>query len=338
MSWLECVKNFGVLVSHLEVPSLESWLCEITKIREGQYVAGQNKDLKSNVEEWLSKEGYSLEFSTANVFRRAGFKVSQGQYVRDSVADTARDIDVSARRDRHTENVILRIENVVECKWSKDRPWVIFSSNDPIPSSACIAQTIGSDLGQNLLWLSSNDPFLHGTNHFYTPERPGFSGRQALNSGKDLFYSAMQSVTSTASLLAKQYDFIPVPPFTLPKLAVIVFPVIVVQGQLFEAFYDEGNEKVILEQVGRMRLHWRGSESYVLNATVDIVSADDLDAFANERASEVTKVLDSLEGSFNLIDECYKTHSLNPIKELKKTSLPPLLNIIKLFEQQHNQD
>src|SRR5262249_24084840 len=95
-------------------------------------------DLKSKVAAWLDKEGYPLEFRTANSFRRAGFRVRQSEYVRAEDGDKVREIDVAASKTWRLDKPMLRVYHVVECKWTKDKPWVVFSSPETITSSACI--------------------------------------------------------------------------------------------------------------------------------------------------------------------------------------------------------
>lgn len=59
----------------------------------------EKDDLKNKVGKWLSQEGYALEFFTASKFLNNGFKVMQGDFVRDDYSNSVREIDVTAYRD-----------------------------------------------------------------------------------------------------------------------------------------------------------------------------------------------------------------------------------------------
>lgn len=285
--------------------------------KESPDARAQPHDLGSRVREWLDSEGYPTEFRTASVFRRFGFRVRQGYYVRDDRSEAVREIDVLATASSPSREHLIRAEHVVECKWSRDKPWVIFTSSDAqMAPPACVAQTIGSALGSTILWAIAGDESLHNMDLFSTPTRPGFGGRQAFSRGNDHFYSAMASVTTLASLVVGAYD----PPSRkkgeLPTSAVVAFPLIVVEGQLFEAYYDVDQADVRVEPVKRLRCHWRGAPSWRLHATVDIVSLGDLDAFAASRAEEVSQLLNKMEKPREQVAKCFEEHSLEPLTVL----------------------
>src|SRR4051794_35033755 len=84
--------------------------------------------LATKVDEWLRHEGYPLEYITAATFHQMGFGIWQGVYVRSSSDENPREIDVIGLYDSSDEDVLLRVEYVIECKWSRDKPWVVFTS------------------------------------------------------------------------------------------------------------------------------------------------------------------------------------------------------------------
>lgn len=271
-------------------------------------------DLQSRLSQWLSEEGYPTEFRTASVFQRHGFRVFQGYYVRDDDSNTVREIDVFASRTKFTTDYLVRAYHVVECKWSQDKPWVVFTSPTAhVGSAACVAQTIGSSLGRTVLWALAGDESLHKMDLFSTPERPGFNGRQAFSKGNDHFYSAMKSVTSLASLAMREYDDKNRPKGKMPRNAVVAFPVIVVDGQLFEAFYNADEDAVRIEPVERVRCHWRGAPSWDFHATIDIVSICYLDDFVAKRVGELNSLIPKMENTRNEIAQCFDQRTLAPL-------------------------
>jgi len=271
--------------------------------------------LQQKVLDWLSQEGYPLEFFTATTFRQHGFGVWQGQYAVDPKTPAVREIDIIAFADRHLNDGFLRIEYIVECKWTKDKPWVVFSSKSAsMAPSACISQTIASKLGNAILWLIAGETALHKTSTFATPPNPGFGGRQVFTKDGDAFYTAIQSVTLKAKRRADDYDHPSRPSKVLPREACVFLPVIVIEGQLFEASYDESAETITVNEVPRVRLHWRGSDAWRWHATVDIVAKDDLNNFVDQRKTEIKTILDYVNAGYDNIAECFKEQSLRPLK------------------------
>jgi len=64
-------------------------------------VAAGEKPLEEKLLDWLKSEGYSLQMRTAQVFKEAGFDVSQSQCYLDPESDDLREIDVVASINRH---------------------------------------------------------------------------------------------------------------------------------------------------------------------------------------------------------------------------------------------
>lgn len=84
------------------------------------------RDLQASVQEWLEAQGYPLEMRTAAAFRLAGFRAVQGVYYQDPETDAWREIDVVA--DIPEVYRSARIVFVAECKSSRDKPWLLFTS------------------------------------------------------------------------------------------------------------------------------------------------------------------------------------------------------------------
>jgi hypothetical protein len=199
-----------------------------------------NGDLSSKVAKWLHSEGYPLEFRAANIMRSSGFRARQGEYVRRRDQDGAREVDVVASMHQSSEDgVVIRISQVVECKWSKDKPWVIFvSPSAHISSSACAAQSIGSEYGVAVKWAIAGDQLITEMNLFSSPIAPGFNGRQAFsNKGNDHFYDSMKSVTDKSTALVTEYDRSKRKSGSLPRTCVVAFPIILVDGKIFGSLF-----------------------------------------------------------------------------------------------------
>lgn len=277
--------------------------------------ADGSKPLVERVQEWLGTQGYPLEFGCAAVFQNSGFRVLQGFHVRKAVDAAPREVDVLAQQSVIVDKCVTRISHVVECKYSRDKPWVVFTSSfSRMHPAACVAQTIGSMTGETLLWAAAGDCTLHELDHFAAPRQTGFGGRQAFTNNQDQVYSALQSVTSVATLIAKQHDRINDNPARHLTYAEVAFPVVVVDGELFEAYFDRDSGQVEVREVQRVRLHWRGSAAWSRFATLDVVRYSALSDFANVRARDGKVLLSQLAASQAALRESMRKHDLGLFK------------------------
>jgi hypothetical protein len=294
------------------------------------------KTLKEKVADWLESEGFPLEFYTASVFYKNGFDVNQGFYVRDIKSELPREIDVLADATVDVKPSFIRVSYVVECKWSRDKPWIIFTSkNEHLHPASCVAHTIGSSTGEAILWTLAGDEKLHSLDTFCAPRRPGFSGRQVFNKGNDIFYTAIQSVTSAAMSLVNWYNGNERTLSKTLELAVIALPVIVIDGPLFEAYFDSESGQMAIEEVEQVKVHWRGLGDSI--NTVDMVAANKLNDFVEKRRGEMSDIFERASTCLEQIHECYKKRSLTPLKVTKGPrgfiGLPPLLAAIHQLEK-----
>jgi len=164
----------------------------------------EEKDLKSKVEKWINSEGLSLEYFTSLAFMKMKFRTLQSEFVDDN--GTPREIDVLAYKDYNIDDTLLRLSCVLECKWSKDKPWIIFTSeNSKMAPSASVAQSLGNETGSALLWLLAGEEKLYETK-LYDKEICGFSGRQSFSKDSDLFYSTIQSTINKTIIDLNEYN------------------------------------------------------------------------------------------------------------------------------------
>ncbi len=294
----------------------------------------KSEELIKKVKSWIATEGYSLELLAADKFANQEFRVFSGAHVRDQDTNVAREVDVSASRDTHLHDTLLRVSYIVECKWSRDKPWIIFTSkHDHIASGACIAQTMASNLGEALLWCEAGNKILHETDTFATPRRPGYGGCQAFSKGNDLVYNSLQKVTSDSLNYVQSYDDGRLKQGVLPTIAVVAIPVIVVDGKLFDVSLDVSSRTVSVEPADYMRLHWQGSNTWRLRATVDIVTIGALDAFVKRRAQEAAIILEVMKNSLMMLLEAKKSRSWPAVKVTRASrgiiGLPPLLSALR---------
>lgn len=285
-------------------------------ISQEEQATAPNSSAAEAVLNWVKKEGYPTEYKTAHIFRKMGCRVFQGRYFEDQDEGKLREVDVLAlQTTSHQEWGFLRTSHVVECKWSGEKPWVVFTSPSGIAPAACITQTYGSDLGEALLWAVAGDKRLHDLRLFSTPEEAGFNGRQAFSSatGADHFYNALRGVTGNALSYLRQYDM-GLPEVTFRPSGVIAFPMVVVEGQLFKAYFDDVLQDIRIEEVDDLRCHWHGAKNWRLNSTVDIVTMRSLEAFVANRSEECRQLLELLLPVADKIKRSWDEGSLEPME------------------------
>jgi hypothetical protein len=95
---------------------------------EGSMGQQPQDSLEKKVEEWLKREGWPFEVRVGREFAKRGWKVRHGEYYRDAKGGGAREIDLIATVGHRGRDYPLNLEVVVECKTSRDKPWVGFTS------------------------------------------------------------------------------------------------------------------------------------------------------------------------------------------------------------------
>lgn len=296
--------------------------------------ADTHPDLLTKVGAWLQTEGYPLEFATASAFHKAGFNVLQAEYTKPTPSRPRREVDVVAHMTVRDQG-LLRVEFVVECKWSADKPWVFFCGTRGMTIAASATQTMGSRLAELLMWKEAGNPAMATLGMFMPTGRSAFGGRQAFSKSTDLVFDVVRAVTSNCRALADAYDYDvdrAIARAQLPANAVAMFPVIVVDGRLFEASAAE--EGLDLEEVPQTRVHFRGAERHrYAIATVDVVRSDHVETFARERAKDSTALLGILSSALTELRERTVDGQLERLEVTRgsrgMTGTPPLLAALR---------
>jgi hypothetical protein len=219
---------------------------------------------------------------------------------------------------------------VIECKWTQDKPWVIFSSRRNVMApSAAIAQSMASQAGQAILWAFAGHDDLCALSCFAAEPRAGFNGRQAFSKGTDVLYNACQSLASNAFAYATHYDREDSPVERTLKHVYMVRPVLVLDGALFEAFLDPTSGNLQLERKSRVRLNWRGAEKWRFHTMIDVVTIDALEEFAVARVRECDTVLAHLCEGASQLRAAFETMTVDSLQVFGgargSTGVPPLL-------------
>ena len=262
----------------------------------------QPKDLKTGVEEWLQRNGYPLEFRTASIVRKAGYRATQGAYV--ATGEAMREIDVYF--ETHTaRDTDLHIGHVIECKWSKGKPWVLFcSKTSTISMMPRIAQLIASESGQAALWAARLDERLWNLSLFEDQDMPAFSVTLATLGDSKTNVSCYQTVQSIiGNTVARSRDFARPNLQAKPGIPFIGFPVIVIETELFKAWVDDDTGEMQLEQVEMGQLYWRGSDDWPHPVIVDIVTIGHLETYLKRRQTDLRVLWEVVTDAWQRVQE-----------------------------------
>jgi hypothetical protein len=226
-----------------------------------------NKPTKAdNVNEWLEKQGYSLEMRVAKKFRDADFKVSQFEHYIDQESQSVRPIDVVASNSRDIKNSTLNLKVFVECKYvGEDRAWVIITTSEKFdkymyfsrvlrnnhPANWKAIETLqGRLVGKLLQFAEGKQEF-----DFFTRKTAGYIVRQAFVEKHDYAYEAIveigKSVEAHDSENEKFYkktleafeqsENLNSPPHFGLYLSLAI-PIVVINGELYESSLAEGGQ------------------------------------------------------------------------------------------------
>ena len=250
----------------------------------------RHNDIQQRLKEWLDKGGYPLEMQVARTFRQKGFSVIQSDYFVDPESEKQREIDVVAFKEQRVDDTLLRISFVVECKVSKNKPWVLFTSDEVFLSeSRKVSQRFTSLLGALFLRSlvhSQVDEDVAKSLLFALPKRPAYGVTNAFTEGKDVPYEACMSVAKAAK--AKVWKTDQFMAQSKKRVVEIAFPVVVIDALLFEVFLEE--DDIGLEKVDFGVLVWRNPVSFLPHTIIHIVTKNYLGRFV-QSANETVNLL-----------------------------------------------
>src|SRR5262245_18375451 len=248
--------------------------------------APSTSDVTTKVKEWLLKEGFPFEMEVATTLLEKGFAIEQAVYYLDEASQKSREIDVVARTSFYSEelNISVTISCVVECKYARQRPWVLLTSRN---NSRCslrglvVSPAVANDKGKVLLSnIESVDEA--GNDLLLGPNITAYSALTAFkenNTVTDQAYAAPLGVATAARVLAAKDD----KSFSFTKAMVhtkcgIWMPVVVLDGLLFSAALASGdrNAGLFIRPTNWARLLLRNPEAGGEATAVDVVTKDGL--------------------------------------------------------------
>jgi len=247
--------------------------------------------MKDKIRKWLDKQGYPLEMRVASTLQQKSFTVVQSEYYVDPESGDSREIDVACYLQDKSSNVLLRVLLIIECKRSLEKPWLLFTSNKIVlPNPSRIIQRAANRLGKKFLTQICKQKEIQGLDIFKLPERSAYGVTQAFTSGKDVCYAAVTSVSKAALSTVTELDEKEKGSLHKGrKLCLIVLPIIVVDGCLFEVFLENGSE-VVLNEIDHGMLLLRNPIIGIPHTIINIVSVGVFDKFASDCFRSITQL------------------------------------------------
>jgi hypothetical protein len=254
----------------------------------------KKKDIVTEIRNWLDDQGYPLEMRVARTFQEHDFRVVQSDYYTDPESEESREIDVVAWFDKVINGVVTRIVLVIECKVSKDKPWLLFSSGKQvlsdrgrlkIPAVSKVAKKL-------LLELRARDDIV-ALPLFKTP--PTVYGlTQAFQKGKDVCYQA--AMTATKAAIAKNIEVDREQRSKLYSVPIcqITFPVVVVDGRLFQIQLSD-KSAIEISEIDWGVLVWRKAPLDKPFVGIHVLSLNSLERFCQETAASISFLFDVFE-------------------------------------------
>ena len=266
------------------------------------------KNLSAQVRKWVEEQGYSLEMRVAKRFQENGFAVSQFDHFVDQESHSVRPVDVVATLSEDFGNSRVAIKLFIECKYSaKDKPWVIVVTSDKFDKHAFFSRTFKGQHPSNWTKIDSLQGRLtarmvqnierNSALNCFLIKNPGYVVAEAFKAQGDHAYEAIMQISkcveahdSEAEETYKKtiqnwepFDY-QISPTHLGLFFSIAFPVVIINGQLFESYLAEDNAVEALEiESGTVFVPYRHREtnphSEIILSPVIVVTEKYLDSY-----------------------------------------------------------
>ncbi len=187
--------------------------------------------MKDNILKWLENSGYPLEMKVASILSNFEIPFAQSAYYIDPETNKMREIDFEIRLTDSTG--YCQMFGIIECKHI-DKPWIIFKSENPYPGDFFTFCMYGSNSKRALIQKSIDNKILNW--EWFRPKnnKIGYGIAAAFTDKKDKTYDARMSCINAAIYEKKKLD-------EGGDSLSFIFPIIIIDGDLFEAHLDVNN-------------------------------------------------------------------------------------------------
>ena len=246
-----------------------------------------SKDLEEFLIEEIKKSGYPLEFEITSILEENKWEVTNNEYYIDKATNKEREIDIVASESFFKEYeaylpLFAQIDIVIECKKSNTHAWVFFSRpNEWIPMysghyidslqvitdkrESLYRETIGDDVYLYGVPKKVASTYAEYKLQKYNKGQKGSQKEEIFTAVNQLinciFYRKEQQIEKTAP---KSFSGV------LESVSIaFYFPVIVLDGELYECSIDGGEPN--LQETNRVLLRYRHPEGIIF---IDVVKKE----------------------------------------------------------------
>jgi hypothetical protein len=247
--------------------------------------------LESRLRKWIENKGIPLEMKTAQLFQKLGYEISSSVNYKDSETSKIREIDIIARKYHlMDEHIFFCINFVIECKYSQNRPWILFkqlNKENKKEEYSTFHTAFGNYYGDvALLELYPTD---YLKNPLFKIERePYYSIRQSLIDNKDIdssYIAIKQLLNAIISLKEREHKD--------KFFANIYIPLVIVDGQLYECYLTDNSGIEIRKNDFGMLMISKAESNYG-QIYIRVVSYDYLDNYLIELDDGIENLLNNI--------------------------------------------
>lgn len=160
-------------------------------------------DKQKNILKWINEQGYPFEMFCKNMLSKHGFSVVQSPYYEDMETSKFREMDFLATKFKIVNGVTFNISLVIECKTSRDKPWIIFTSNAYKGAKDEIPEYIFGTTNAKV--LLNNAPIIKEFSLLrFNPKAVGFNVTQCFTQGKDIPFECVSNTSKACEYLVKK--------------------------------------------------------------------------------------------------------------------------------------
>jgi hypothetical protein len=262
-----------------------------------------SEDLKTRLLKSIKQTGFPLELQVGSTFSKHGWGVQYCRYYIDRDLQKGREIDISGylqvAYDEGDVHVSVGLHLICEVKWSKKRPWVIFSTNKGFVEGRGWLKLYydngvsSDDLSTNEIDKGSSvSKFLRIGRSYCEAFKPDDEGSvifEALTSAvKASEHCREINLEALKSSIKDRYH-------QGSKLIYFVDPIVVIGGLLYEAYLNEKDE-LELDEVDHMLVSFGyiSSEYQRRSNLVDIVTVKELPNLLSSKKKWLNGIKDAI--------------------------------------------
>jgi len=251
--------------------------------------------IEQKLNQWLNTQGYPLEMTTAAFFQKRNFQVSLSDYYVDFETRETREIDITAILWSNMQSpVAVQVCFRIECKQSKDKPWVVFipetQRDFPFPPL-----DVFSSKAIHAFWLDKMQDRSFSDILITTPllqvKRYGYGLTQAFTTSVDIPYRAtLSAVKASIDRVTEMENILHNHQGNGTLMCCVVVPVIVIDGRLFECSIDK-EQNTHLQEVQTSRIQWKGTNPLSTYPIVHLTTKAGLEKFTEECQETAEKII-----------------------------------------------